>query len=65
MNSELPTGEGPRCDSNKVEWTVDDLKSFAGKACIDIFTDFSEKEIMRETTSVRLAWDIGRKLSDT
>lgn len=40
----------------------DDLKVFAGSACIGIYDDFNASEIAREPSSVRLAWAYGQML---
>ena len=41
---------------------VEDLKSFAGKACIDIFNDFDYEEVKSMPPSIIEAWNIGRAL---
>ena len=41
---------------------LDDLKSFAGKACVDIYNDFSEIEVRGMPQSLQKAWEIGRDL---
>ena len=40
----------------------EDLKAFAGSACIDIYDDFDAAEISQQPRSVRLAWSYGRML---
>jgi hypothetical protein len=42
---------------------LDELKSFAGKYCIDIFELFDEIEIHEQLTPIRDAWETGRELS--
>lgn len=41
---------------------TEELKSLAGKACIDIFKDFDAFEILKMSCSIREAWKIGRDL---
>jgi len=48
----------------RVRPPIEDLKAFAGSACIDIFNDFDENEITRYSRSIRQAWDIGRQLAE-
>ena len=41
-------------------WTHEELKSFAGAKCLDIFNDLTEQEACAMPNSVRQAWMIGR-----
>ena len=42
---------------------LDELKSFAGKHCIDIFELFDALEIQVKLKPIRDAWKTGRELS--
>ncbi|MDY6903703.1 MAG: hypothetical protein SWH61_03365 [Thermodesulfobacteriota bacterium] len=40
----------------------EDLKTFAAKRCLDIYNDFDETEIIKQSKSIVLAWEAGRDL---
>ena len=46
---------------SKIE-IIEKQKSFAGKACIDVYGLFDELEIIEQLTPIRDAWEVGKEL---
>lgn len=46
----------------EIKWSLEDLKTFAASACIDVYKDFTEDTIKEQPRGVRRAWDLGRDL---
>ena len=46
-----------------MKWTYEDLKTFSGKCCLDIFKEFKERDVEKMPKSIQEAWMIGRQLS--
>lgn len=42
---------------------IEDLKAFAGKACLDIYNDFDSSELDGYSESIKSAWKIGEQIS--
>lgn len=61
-NNEKPTASDLSASAGSHQFSRDDLKAFAGSACISIYDDFDAAEITQEPKSVQLAWSYGRML---
>lgn len=48
----------------KIKWALKDLKSFAAARCIDVYEDFTFREICDQPKSIQQVWEIGRTLKN-